>query len=84
MRSMGNLSSTVVPVMIGHHRDQAKVSVHDGRPLVGGTGGRAGGAKRNTPCTTHGTTTSDIHTEYNVCIVIIMYDIVIEPKINAS
>ena len=31
---------TVVPVMNGHPRDQAKVSVHDRWPLVAGTGGR--------------------------------------------
>ena len=34
------LSNTVVPVMNGHPWDQAKVSVHDRWPLVGGTGGR--------------------------------------------
>ena len=32
--------------MNGHPRDQAKVSVHDRWPLVGGTDGRPGGAKR--------------------------------------
>ena len=32
--------STVVPVMNGHPRDQAKVSVHDRWPLIAGTGGR--------------------------------------------
>ena len=31
---------TVVPVMNGHPRDQAKVSVHDRWPLIAGTGGR--------------------------------------------
>ena len=31
---------TVVPVMNGHPLDQAKVSVHDMWPLVGGTDGR--------------------------------------------
>ena len=51
-----------VPVMKGHPRDQAKVSVHDKWSLVGGTGG----VKRNTPCMTTFITTSDIHTEYNV------------------
>ena len=30
-------SYTVVPVMNGHPRDQAKVSVHDRWPLIGGT-----------------------------------------------
>ena len=29
-----------LPVMNGHPRDQAKMSVHDRWPLVGGTGGR--------------------------------------------
>ena len=68
---------TVVPVMNGHPRDQAKVSVHDRWPLIGGTGGR-----RQTQYTLHDyITTSDNDTEYNV---IIMYAIVIEPKINAS
>ena len=32
--------TTVVPVMNGDPRDQAKVSVHDRWPLIGGTGGR--------------------------------------------
>ena len=40
---------TVVPVMNGHPRDQAKVSVHCRWPLVTGTGGQAGDAKYNTP-----------------------------------
>ena len=40
---------TVVPVVNGHPRDQAKVSVHDRWPLVRGTEGQAGGgAKCNT------------------------------------
>ena len=43
---------TVVPVMNGHPRDQAKVSVHCRWPLVTGTDGRAGDAKYNTPCNT--------------------------------
>ena len=75
--------TTVVPVMNGHPRDQAKVSVHDRRPLVRGTEGRAGGgAKRNTGNSVHDyITTSDIRTEYTctilrlntmACIVIIM------------
>ena len=34
--------STVVPVMNGHPRDQAKVSVHCRWPLVTGTDGQAG------------------------------------------
>ena len=53
--------------MNGHPRDQAKVSLHDRWPLVGGTGGPVGDPKRNTPCTTTlCITTSDFHTEYNV------------------
>ena len=44
--------STVVPVMNGHPRDQAKVSVHCRWPLVTGTDGQAGDAKYNTPCNT--------------------------------
>ena len=45
--------------------------------------GRVGGAKRNTPCTT--TSPPEIFILHTVtCIVIIMYAIVIEPKINAS
>ena len=36
--------TTVVPVMNGHPRDQAKVSLHDRRPLVRGTGGQWGNA----------------------------------------
>ena len=41
-------ASTVVPVMNGHPRDQAKVSVHCRWPLVTGTDGQAGDAKYNT------------------------------------
>ena len=44
--------TTVVPVMNGHPRDQAKVSVHCRWPLVTGTDGQAGDAKYNTPCNT--------------------------------
>ena len=43
---------TVVPVMNGHPRGQAKVSVHCRWPLVTGTDGQAGDAKYNTPCNT--------------------------------
>ena len=43
---------TVVPVMNGHPRDQAKVSVRYRWPLVTGTDGQAGDAKYNTPCNT--------------------------------
>ena len=38
--------TTVVPVMNGHPRDQAKGSVHDRWPLVGGNDGRPDGTKR--------------------------------------
>ena len=41
---------TVVPVMNGHPRDPAKVSVHCRWPLVTGTDGQAGDAKYNTHC----------------------------------
>ena len=41
---------TVVPVMNGHPRDQAKVSVHCRWPLVTGTDGQAGDAKYDTHC----------------------------------
>ena len=48
------IPNTVVPVMNGHPRDQAKVSVHDRWPLVRGTEGRAGGgAKCNTGYSLH-------------------------------
>ena len=60
--------NTVVPVMNGHPRDQAKVSVHCRWPLVTGTDGQAGDAKYNTPCnTTYYYTTSDIPNEYTHC-----------------
>ena len=42
--------TTVVPVMNGHPRDQAKVSVHCRWPLATGTDGQAGDAKYNTHC----------------------------------
>ena len=44
--------TTVVPVMNGHPRDQAKVYVHCRWPLVTGTERQAGDAKYNTPCNT--------------------------------
>ena len=44
--------TTVVPVMNGHPRDQAKVSVHCRWPLVTGTDRQAGDANCNTPCNT--------------------------------
>ena len=78
-----HLEYTVVPVINGHHRDQAKLSVHGRWLLVVGIW--IGGVKRITPCTNTFITTSDIHTEHNVMrIVIIMFSIVIEPKANAS
>ena len=43
----------LVPVMNGHSRDQAKVSVYCRWPLVTGTDGQAGDAKYNTPCNTY-------------------------------
>ena len=46
------LCCTVVPVMNGHPRDQAKVSVHCRWPLVTGMDGVAGDAKYNSPCNT--------------------------------
>ena len=48
----GNHFNTVVPVMNGHPRDQAKVSVHCRWSLVTGTDGQAGDAKYNTRCNT--------------------------------
>ena len=45
-----HVAHTVVPVMNGHPRDQAKVSVHCRWPLVTGTDGQAGDAKYNTHC----------------------------------
>ena len=45
-----SFSHTVVPVMNGHPRDQAKVSVHCRWPLVTGTDGQVGDAKYNTHC----------------------------------
>ena len=72
--------TTVVPVMNGHTRDQAKVSVHCRWPLVTGTDGQAGDAKYNTPCNTtyYYHHCSDIPNEY---IVIIMYAIVVNLKL---
>ena len=54
--------------MNGHPRDQAKVSVHDRWPLIRGTGGQV----------------KDAIFIMNACIVIIMYAIVIKPKIDAT
>ena len=49
---LSSIVGTVVPVMNGHPRDQAKVSVHCRWPLVTGTDGQAGDAKYNTPWNT--------------------------------
>ena len=46
-RPISLLPCTVVPVMNGHPRDQAKVSVHCRWPLVTGTDGQAGDGKYN-------------------------------------
>ena len=59
---------TVVPVMNGHPRDPAKVSVHCRWPLVTGTDGQEGDAKYNNLAILHNTiTTSDIPNEYTHC-----------------
>ena len=50
--SRKTFNNTVVPVMNGHPRDQAKVSVHYRGSLVTGADGQAGDAKYNTPCNT--------------------------------
>ena len=56
---------TVVPVMNGHPRDQAKVSVHCRWPLVTGTDGQANIIHL---AILHNTiTTSDIPNEYMHC-----------------
>ena len=70
---------TVVPAMNGHTRDQAKVSVHDRWPLVRGTGGQMKDATYNTP-----QLSPPAIFILNTCIVIIIYAIVIKPKINAT
>ena len=70
------MTDTVLPVMNGHTRDQAKVSVHCRWPLVTGTDGQAGEPNiihlAILPTTI---TTSDIPNQY--IIVIIMYAIVV-------
>ena len=58
--------TTVVPVMNGHPRDQAQVSLRDMWPLVRGTGAWALG-ERNLVRLSTTITTSDIHTEYMHC-----------------
>ena len=72
-------SYTVVPAMNGHPQDQANVSVHDRWPLVRGTGGQVKDATYNTPRLSPPSIFI-----LNTCIVIIMYAIVIKPKINAT
>ncbi len=72
-------SYTVVPAMNGHPRDQAKVSVHDRWPLIRGTGGQVKDATYNTP-----RLSPPAIFILNACIVIIMYAIVIKPKIDAT
>ena len=70
---------TVVPAMNGHPRDQVKVSVHDRWPLIRGTGGQVKDATYNTP-----RLSLPAIFILNACIVIIMYAIVIKPKIDAT
>ena len=63
-------TGTVVPVMNGHPRDQAKVSVHCRWTLVTGTDGQAGDANSKLIhlAILHNTiTTSDIPNEYTHC-----------------
>ena len=69
----------LVPAMNGHPRDQAKMSVHDSWPLIGGTGGQVRDATYNTQ-----RLSPPAIFILNTCIVIIMYAIVIKPKIDAT
>ena len=69
----------VVPTMNGHPRDQAKVSVHGRWPLIRGTGGQVKDATYNIP-----RLSPPAIFILNACIVIIMYAIVIKPKIDAT
>ena len=69
----------VVPAMNGQPRDQAKVSVHDRWPLIRGTGEQVNDATYNTP-----RLSPPAIFILNACIVIIMYAIVIKPKIDAT
>ena len=78
--------TTVVPVMNGHPRDQAKVSVHCRWSFIRGTGGQAG-----TPNTIHLAILPILLLSppavfiLNTCIVIIiMNDVVSETKTNAT
>ena len=77
------IATTVVPVMKGQPRDQAKVSVHCRWPLVTGTDGQAG-----TPNIIHlailptTITTSDIPNEYTHCHNFVRYTS--KPKSNAT
>ena len=73
-----NISNTVVPVMNGHPRDQAKVSVQDRWPLSRGTGGQMKDATFNIP-----RLSPPAIYILNTCIVI-MYAIVIKPKTDAT
>ncbi len=78
MRSLYN-NITVVPVMNGHPRDQAKVSVHYRWPLVRGTDGQVKDATYN-PARLSPPAIFILNTR----IVIIIYAIVIKPKITAT
>ena len=73
-------ATTVVPVMNGHPRDQEKCPYMTGDRS---SEGRVGGAKRNTPYTTTSPPAILIRNTMS-CIVIIMYAVVIGPKINTS
>ena len=74
---------TVVPVMNGHPRDQAKVSVHCRWPLIRGTAGQAG-----TPNIIHLSSYVLLSPPavfiLNTCIVIMMYATVSKTKIKAT
>ena len=65
--------------MNGQPRDQEKVSVHDRWPLIRGTSGQVKDATYNTP-----RLSPPAIFILNACIVIIMYAIVIKPKIDAT
>ena len=73
---------TVVPVMNGHPRDQAKVSVHCRWPLVTGTDGQVENAKYNNSYTLqyYRILSPPAIFLINIRIVISMYAIVVNQK----
>ena len=84
LRLVWPFHGTVVPVMNGHPRNQAKVSVHCRLPLVTGTDGQAGGRQIEYTLQYFLLLSPPEIFLMNTRIVIIIYAMVSKPKINST